>query len=347
MENRINRGSIPEVKLLKQKNYFSKLAAAIGVPLALIAINIACSDTKYNDLPTPTAAIESSDVVTMDKIKDQVLSFSWEDVENEDKLQAFTSLLANGYIQSTKTNRVSKQDLIGKDKTTFYPNQQKFIEAIRQVNPTFTTSPDQWGYADYESEKVFIDLGSLKQQNQEESKEISAGMALLDGLWHEWGHLDVTERTTGELIGNVEKSYFILPNTNIREPFRKYRGGTVYTDTYFGFLRFEEVWLETITVRRMLEEVGLSAVSSGRNYFENGVNFFPKLTSALGISLEELYQMHATSDFEGLARLIGSHLPGFEGADPLYKGKALFVGIHENNPEIIEQTGVLELLKNK
>lgn len=268
--------------------------------------------------------------------KGKVLSFTWEHAKSKDQLNEFTNRLAEEYIRLTKTKRVTKEDLVGQHKTSFYKSTDEFVKAVREVEPSFNRTKNQWGYTHYASKRVFIDLDTLEKQAT--TQHPSAGLALLDSLWHEWGHLDVSERTSGELINNPQKAYFHSPISNKNEPYRKYRGAAVYTDTYYGFLRFEEVLNETITVRRMVEQVGLEAVISARDYYENGIDFFPKFTSSANIPLDTLYELHATSDFEGLAKLIGGHLPGKE--DPLLKGKKLFIGIHDLNRSMIEETGV-------
>jgi flagellin-like hook-associated protein FlgL len=278
---------------------------------------------------------------TEKSLKEKILSLTWQDVEDKEKLQVFTETLANAYLQLTNTSRLNKEDLLGKDKTNFYKGRESFLAAIKTVSPSFELSSSQWGYAHYETRRVFIDLDSLRKQSSTQTNK--AGLALLDALWHEWGHLDIVERTSGELINNSSKAYLNSPNSKTSEPYSRYRGGAVYTQTYYGFLRFEEILNEAINVRRMIEQVGLGDIVSAGDYYKDGINFFPKLTSVIGISLNNLYQMHATSDFEGLAKRIGGKLPG--NADPLIKGIVLFIGIHASDSKIIQQTGALDIIK--
>lgn len=278
--------------------------------------------------------------------KEQVLTFGWDQV-NSKELEGFTGDLADEYLRLTKTNRITRSDLVGIGKMNFLNSREEMIKAIRILRPDFAPESEQWGYTDFKTGKVFIDLATLKEQIVTQAKNNNldpnktAGMALLDAVWHEWGHVDVTERTQGELINNP-KYFFRSPVSNKDEQFRRYRGAEVYTDTYYGFLRFEEVLNETITVRRVIEQVGLEMVVSAGGYYQNGVDFFPLFTSAVGIKLDDLYQMHATSDFEGITKLVGSKLPGEE--DPLVKGSRLIVGIHQSNPRMIQETGVYRLL---
>lgn len=281
--------------------------------------------------------------------KERVLSFKW-DQANGKELESFTSDLADEYLRLTQTTRVNKNDLVGQGRTNYFKDRDEMVKAIRVLTPDFTPTAAQWGYTDFGTGKVFIDLGTLKEQTSVQAKQNNldpndtAGIALLDALWHEWGHADVAERTEGKYINNPQL-YFHSPNSNKNEQYKKYRGAQVFTDTYYGFLRFEEVLNETITVKRMIQQVGLETVFSSADYYQNGIDFFPLFTSTVGIKLDDLYQMHATSDFEGIVNLIGSHLPGNE--DPFVKGGRLLVGIHQSNPQMIAQTGVYNLIPKK
>lgn len=325
-------GWIPEAIISGGVDHLSKeakVSLAKDVALASLALGGILAADKIGEKKTEKS------------LKKKVLSFAWKDAEDKEKLRAFVEQLADGYLQTTQTRRLTKEDLIGENRITFYQTKDAFTQGVRVVAPNYQPTETQWGYTHYSSKRVFIDLESIKKQALTQNAD--AGLALINALWHEWGHLDVVERTEGELINNPSKAYLNSPNSKKREPYSRYRGGAVYTETYYGFLRFEEALNETITVRRMIEQVGLEKVVSGRDYYENGVDFFPRLTYAIGISLEDLYQMHATSDFEGLAKRIGEKLPGK--ADSLAKGGALFVGIHNSDPKIIQQTGALDIAK--
>lgn len=280
---------------------------------------------------------ESTEQAEEQSLKEKVLSFTWRDIENNGKLRSFVESLADSYLQVTQTPRLTREDLIGENRTTFYKSEDAFIQGVRVVEPNYQSTETHWGYTHYLSKRVFIDLESLKKQALTQNAE--AGLALIDALWHEWGHLDLADRTSGELLNNPQ-AYFYSPVSSRNELLRRYRGGAVYTDTYYGFLRFEEVWNETITVRRMVEQVGLDQVVSARDYYQNGVDFFPRFTSSVNIPLDTLYQMHAASDFEGFSRLVGQNLPGSE--PTMTKGVRLFSGIHQSDPSLIRQTGVFE-----
>lgn len=279
--------------------------------------------------------------------KEKVLAFDWTQASKEKELEKFVSLLAEEYLRLTATIRVNKEDMIGMNKLNLYPDKEQFTKAIRTVEPDFNPTPRQYGYTHYATRRIFIDLGGLKEQVTTQAKQQkidsskTAGLALLDALWHEWGHLDVEDRVEGQFIRNPQ-AYFYSPKSGTNEQFRRYRGGAVYTDTYFGYLRYDEVLNETINVRRMIEQVGLQQISFTADYYENGIDFFPLFTTKVGIPLEIFYKLYATSDFEGLLTLLGQHLPGDE--HPSIKGEKLATAIHQSNRVAFEQTGALKTI---
>lgn len=315
-------------------------AAAVGMT--------ACGTETQSSL-TPTRAesvVEqpiSTPELSAEDIRNTILNFSWEQARNPEELKSFTEKMATAYLKLTATPRLTKEKLTGEGRTSLYPSRESFIQAVREVQPDYNPGDTQWGYADFTSEKVFIDVSSMESQARQAGHQLPAGASLVDGLWHEWGHLDVTPRTSGEFLNNPQVTFF-SPTTQQEEVLTSYRGGAAYTDTYYGFLRFEEVLNETVTVRRLIEQVGLTELASARDYYPNGVDFFPKLTQKANIAVDELYNYHATSDFEGLAAKIGQILPGE--AEPALKGSSLFVGIHQSDSYIIQQSGALELLNN-
>jgi len=275
--------------------------------------------------------------------KEQIARISWEDLKNPERLSAISNEFAEKYLKLTKSTRITKEDLIGEGKLNFYRDQQSFVDGVREETEDFSPRATLWGYTHYESRRVFLNIESLMQQAQGSGAD--AGSTLLNALWHEWGHLDITERTTGELINNPTNSYArINTATGNQELFRSYRGAQVYSDTDTTFARFEEVLNESITLARMADQVGLSSMFSAGDYYQNGVDFFPRFLSSSGIDLSSIYKMHAESDFEGLATLVGTNLPGDQ--DPLIKGMRLFNGVSLSDPNLIQQTGVFDRIRN-
>lgn len=272
--------------------------------------------------------------------KESVTEFIWENAKDPEKIKNFNELIAKKYIEQTKSPTVTAEQLI--KQTNYFYDSDEYLKAVRAANPEYFLT-ENWGYTHFATGEVFIDLKRREQEAVDAGilGEGSAGLAILGAAWHEWGHVDVEERTSGHFLNNDE-FVFTSPVSGKNEVFKKYRGGEIFTDTYFGFLRFEEVWNESINVRRQLG-LGFEKIISASNYYENGVDFFPLLTRALGISLEQEYELHRTSDFEGFARLIGLRLPGNE--DPINKGVELFLGIHNADSNQIKNTGALSLIR--
>lgn len=277
--------------------------------------------------------------------KEKVTVFDWDMAKGKD-LEVFTHTAADEYLRLTNTNRVTKKELT---ETNFFQTTSEFVNAVKAFEPDFDPAVSVWGRTNFPNRQVFIDLSRVKQQtlaqvSKNMDPEKTAGNSILQASWHEWTRLDVTERQSGQFINNPQ-AYFDSPVSGKKEVFRRYRGGAVFTDTYYGYTRFESVWTNTIAARRMIEQVGLDFAFLAGNYYENGTDFFPLFTSATNIPLDVIYQMHATSDFEGFMELVGQKLPG--NAPALVKGERLFTAIHKSDRQLIEQTGVYRLLPNK
>lgn len=291
--------------------------AFLGGALALTADTLACG------------VFEKS-------LKDSVLSFTFQDTENKGKLSDFVENLANSYVELTQTPRLKKAEL--KDKTIIYSNSQDYSK-----NSSGPSQEHNWGLSYFKEKVVHLNLEELKKQGRQ--YRLEAGVVLLDALWHEWGHLDVTESGSGSLINKPDLAYFNSPVSKTNEPYKYYRGGRVYTDTWVGFLRWDEVLNETIIMRRMQEQVGLSGGFTAGDYVPVGTDFFPDFTVSVGINLNRLYELYATSDWEGLAKIVGINLPG--AGSPLEKGRNLFLAVHYADRQALINTGVFAKITSK
>lgn len=289
------------------------------------------------DSPNSSQPLERKRYLSV--LKEKVLGFSWEDMQSDTDLSLFIHTLADGYLTLTWTHRLQKEDLVDQNYLFFYRNSLEFHQAVRALKPPPHIRPEALlAYTDYDTQKVLIDLQGVERQRK--GFMVSAGVALVGLLWHEWTHLDIEERRIGELIGNPE-AYFLSPISRTNEMFKKYRGGEVKTETYYGYARFDEVWIETLTVRRMMDEIRLEEIIAAELYHPNGVDFFSKFTRKY-VPLKVLYEMHATSNFEEFAKLVGEKLPGEK--PPLEKGITLFTGIHRADSDMIRKTGVFETI---
>lgn len=310
------------------RRHFLKLAG-LGTAAGVLA---AC-----NSAPKPTEQKPLS-------LKDEILGFTWNDFDNPEKRSKFVDDLAKEYLTITKSILLNQKDM--KENVTFYSTTSEYIAAVQSLDPESTPDNTDWGYTNFKSGKVLINIESIKKQStQAGGAQPVAGLALLDGLWHEWGHLDTVKNSEGSLLNKPE--FQLQRPDGVKEDFRYYRGGEVFTDNYYGFAWFNEVLLETITVRRILDHFGFESLISAGDYYENGVDVFSQVTQFAGISTDELYRFYSTSDFEGLLRKLGKVLPEKEKysiADhDLEKGLILAVGIHQSNGDVIKATGVCTL----
>lgn len=321
---------------------FLKIGGAGVMASFLAACGIKPSEQNPQTPSQPSKVPSSKETPKTESFKDRVLKFTWEQSKDPEQLKKFQEYAADEYLKLTQSNRVTREDLTGAN-VTYYRNTANYVQAVKAIEPTYEHSSTHWGRTHYESKKVFIDLSSLESQAKPQGG--SAGMALLGAFWHEWGHLDVTPSTQSELINN--QNYFI---SSPDQTYQSIRGAEVTTAKRSGFIRFNEVLLETITIRRIIEQAKLDAVISARDYYPNGVDFFAKYTQVAGISLNELYNLYATSNLSELWRRLGNKLPDFtiqnqKITDPLLKGNLLASGINEN-PQLTQATGVLNLIPN-
>lgn len=275
-------------------------------------------------------------------LKDRILSFTWKDAQNPEKLETFIESLAMGYMELSGSTRVTKEQLL--ENTHFYNNRVAYLTAVQKVSPRYNSN--QTAYTHFASGQSFIDLATQKKY-VESKGEKSGGLFIANLVYHEWGHLDITESINGKSINN--------PNYSFRTPegkdevYRKSRGAYITTDTYFGFVDFEEVLNETIINRRFIEQLGFSPdgpykeVITTSDYYRNGTAVFLPF-SMRHITLSELYRLHATSDFDGIIDTMGKYLPGNN--TPTYKGRELAIGIHDKDLRRIQETGVFQTLNN-
>lgn len=224
----------------------------------------------------------------------RILAFRWGQV-NSRELESFTNDLADEYLKLTNTPRFNKEDLVGIGKTNFYTVRSEFVEALKNIDPPHTPLELEWGLSNPASKRVFIDLTTLERYALANKAE--AGLALMTALWHEWCHLDLKERNFGVLINSPLEQYHIISNTTKRsEPFNKYHGGYIYSETDYIFHRWDEVLVETITQKRIFEQVGLKQAFLTGNYGQYGTDVLVPFTRSAHISVDTLYKLHATSD---------------------------------------------------
>ncbi len=283
-------------------------------------------------IPLAINLLGSAEPQRNQSLKEKVVSFTWKDADNPEKLKAFLESLVDGYLLYTNSTHLTKPDLV--EKTNFIKNEKEFINVVKEIDPKYAIEHER-GFADYENKRAFLNLEALKRDGPD-----SAGLEIIGTLWHEWLHLDLQPRTQGQYINNPR--VLLRPSTNMPgEIIRKYYGGKMLSENYNDYDRFEEVWVETLAVKLQRDLLGLSEIDSSRDYYNNGVDILLPLTDS--IPFQEMYNMHATSDFEGFATRIGEKLPGNQ--PPFNRGEQLFIALHKADPDLIRQTGVLNQIQ--
>lgn len=292
---------------------------------------------------TPVKVTEVTRVTEVTKtFKQKVLAITWEDVWDDQKRSQFVKESAQKYVELTGTSNFTAEKLVSM--LSFYKTRDEYLSAIREGEPEYNANATQWGYSQYATHKTFIDLETLKQvvEAQNYGKNV-AGLALLDGLWHEWLHQDVGEEKVPDQlkIDKVPTACFTPPGSSLCEPFERYRGGEIYTQNWFGFSWSNEILVETIIIRMISEGLDLEEVVSAGDYYQYGTEVLWPYSKKIG-PWQKLYSLYTSSSFEELAQVLGDSLPGE--AKSLTKGIGLMTAIHQADPDLIEQTGVYQII---
>ena len=270
-------------------------------------------------------------------LKEKVLATTWKDAKEPDKLDAFVEAVALGYLQYTQSPRVNKETLLGRGKTNLFRDRQQFTDTVRVSDPGYNPDESQWGTSNKTTKSIYIDLSTLERYAA--SSGFEAGNALLTALWHEWLHFDTTERTNGSFINSSSIDFTVISRFNNKnEPFRRYKGGIIFSDTDYTFQRWDEVLVETITQRRIHEQVGIQNPFLTGNYEKVGTDILIPFSKSSGVSLDTLYNLYATSDIEGQAIIFGQRLRG--SGSPARKGFDFMYAIHQGDAVKIAQLGL-------
>lgn len=278
--------------------------------------------------------------------KERVLEFNWNNIHSQEELRPFLESGVREYLKVTNSPNLTGAQLLEPGRITFYRTTKEFEEAIRKTNPSYN-GKDAAVTTPYKREMI-LNL----QKMQEDCRAYSPGH---DGvyfarlLFHELGHMDYKEREATEFADNPDY-FFVHPNTKQKEPYKRYWGGVVIAGdslNNFGFTQSQEVILDSLASRMLTERLDIpmdkvAVVDVDSIYYKNGLDSFLPFSRKF-MSLNELYRLYSTSDFEGLTKAIGVYLPGDESATK--KGWNYLVGIHERNPQRIAATGVHRILR--
>lgn len=303
--------------------------------LGSVLAGIACNSESPKPKPTPTRLPSPTpELMGPPTFRNEVLSLTWQDLENPQKREAFTTRAAEQYLYITKSKRFSSQQL--SERTKYFFTRNEFLQAIRKDYPDFQDNGVHGVHLPSTSE-VLIDFGSSKKDDMETGTNLKA-VTLLNGLWHEWLHLDLDERSKGDLFNNKN---FILIYKGQEQVWIKGRGITVASQNMVGFTRANETLVSAIGMRFLNELMRFDSLPIG-NYFPNGIDVILSLSRRLGMDPLKLYQYHATSDLEGLALAFGQKLPGNK--TDLEKGIELIGALNSADGNLIRSTGICPIL---
>lgn len=236
----------------------------------------------------------------------KVMEFTWADAQDPLKRDDFTKFLADKYVEGNPATDLSPEALVDPDKLLFLPDRDEYVAkkaefGIKEV-PSFAL---EYGHYIKEGGYILIDWGTLSLTRK--LQKFEAGISLLHALDHEWGHKDREERTEGEWINDL--AHTISKEDGSQDPWAGYFGGQVFSAAnYWAYGKFEEVWNESTTRRRIQEQVGIQRIPPSA-YQASGTDFLIPFERALKIPLEVSKNMHRGSDREGYAKLIADRLP--------------------------------------
>lgn len=304
-----------QVPNLSRRNFLKKLGIGLGILSVAGAGGLKILDNEREKSKS---------------FKDRVLEFNWKNIHSSEDLKPFLESGIKEYLKVTNSPNLTEAQLLEPGKISFYQTTKEFEAAIRKLKPNYQGGDT--AYSDYDNQKLYFDIESLKREAR--SLPNSDGVNLARLMFHEFGHFDVQIRTEGDQIGKVEEYYFTNPHTKKREAYKVYRGVQVFTaSSYYGFDQVEEVILDTLADRLLIERVGIPDVAvsfytKDSKYYKKGVDVFLPFTRE-NISLEDLYHLHAISDFDGMVDLVGSKLSGPENFTTRQRGRELFIGVQE------------------
>lgn len=280
----------------------------------------------------PTVAVNNGDYTAF---RNELLNFSWQMAKDKTATAKFLDDVARNFVEITGTTNFTKDDLVSEDKLYVTNDWDDFVAHIRELDTNFDIRPSLFGYNNYKTGKVIINVAALEKTGKSWNR--SAGVALSSVLWHEWLHRDTTKRTTGKWLKNDEVGY---------GAWNYYRGFEVWNDSDRENMYGNEVAMDSVMMRLMIDVVGLKKPYFGYDYMPCGSETFMPLSQAAGISALELYKMYTTSDFEGLCEKIGAVLPGSESAGE--KGRKLMTGAFANmSCSELQEAGVYKVAPTK
>ena len=304
----------------------SALSAALLIPNA-------CGPSDTEKPVKPGQTIATGQHEDEKNLRKRILDFSLSDLSNPERTARFIREAANLYVQLSGSARFDPTDLASPNHLMLVSDRNAFVAEVKKLQPEANPPEGASAYTHFPSRKILFDLGTFHNIRRDMNDNV--GQAMLHVFFHEYTHIDLDERTEGAFLNNPNVP--LTPQEGESPIWLAYQGGSIrFSDGTEFFRRFEEVFVDTIVYRRLSEQIGLSPTLS--MYHTVGLDFFLPLTKEVGLSIDDLYKLHSTSDLEGLASKIGSQLQGPASAH--LKGLGLFLGIDFEDTDIVIRSGV-------
>lgn len=273
--------------------------------------------------------------VNPEELAERILAVTWEDIDNPRTHRHLAEMGADTYRLLTAST-IRKDRLVSH--AHFYRRRDEFTRVVQARWPLGYSR----GVSDSEVAITVIKRGAhnfghvsmdlSKMREQKLSKVQHPGLALVEQLTHEHGHVDIEDRFVGQYINSNNNPFSnstVLMDDSV---WIRYFGGTLFTARWDHLIHSDEIWLQTATHRLFQEgqlapflpKDELDLILNDSMYYRNGVELLRPLTIAADLNAQQVFQMRRVSDLERFARAIGGVLPPGDGynmpRDSLYEG---------------------------
>lgn len=268
--------------------------------------------------PTPTLIFETieseTEVQSLEQMKEVVENFTWDDFDNNKRLETFIEQLADGYIVLTGSQNPNLENI--KSQTVIYRDFVGFNKKAEELGGLNVVIEDQFSATllDNVSDRGFFHLLNASSIGNRLNREVDhPGYFMMDLLWNMWGVTDaIPNETKGEFINNpffgVEVILDEEGNTKVQE-IKSYFGGQIYLEEPIPILDgFHLLLNRAINARLIEEKMGIpnSRLLQGHQFI--GVDNLIDITQDAGVSSQRLYRLYSRSNLEEIFKIIGSQL---------------------------------------
>ncbi len=261
---------------------------------------------------------------------------------SESEREALIRNVVTQYIAITGSTRINVEDMV-KNRILFFNSYEEYGKAISR---DCGGDSNKSAWTCFDSGKVYFNKTRLWENTR--NRPDLQGLFLAALTVHEIGHVDLTPRASS--LKDDPRYYFDFRDGSGRQSYDTYYGVQVYTKQRgFGFNNTEEVVVDTIQAWMLTEKLVpiasqalLTEAVRSSVYYQNGVEILLPYVRKL-MPFQQFYNLHATSDFEGMAEALGRNLPGSNSA--FERGRELMVGFQANDRARIERTGIFSLIR--